>query len=225
MLALLDSLQAEAQQEFCICHADSCDVFELRHVGSLSFAGGCFSLGHMQPYGVERIDSIVFSRPCLNVTELGWWGDLQEGASRYEARYDDDLLAYTYHVSYRLTAHNGFCTTAECVLLFSSDDQRQAFMDSYILSPAAPDGDPYIYVKETLTGPRRFELWEMGGPLLPKETLVTVGSEASSMIPSGIIISLTDLLAGRPMSDVRLIIEGWLYNPLVQIENPNYHPN
>ena len=167
---------------------------------------------------------IVFRRPQLKATERGWWGDLNEGASRYEERFRDDMLHTTYHVSYRFTAHDGLCTVAECVIMFNSAEEWEDYMEHYVLSvPSVDINDPYIYVKETLTGPRRFELWVMSGPLLPVNVVKTgmVYEITDDHCPR---IDLTEQLVGRTMTDVRLIVEGWLYNPLVLTDNPDYDP-
>ena len=213
LAALLSSLHAEAQQELCICCGDSCDVFETRHVGALSFAAGYLT-----------IDSITFARPRLVATELGWWGTLDEGPSHYDLRYDDATLGFTYRVAYHFEAHEGCCTSAKCVIRFASIEQMETFEQTYLLKPATDaSGDPYIYVKETLTGPRRFELWTMSGPILPVEAILSYDMSSASDL--SIAVPLDDLLAGRTMTDVRLVVEGWLYNPLVKADNPNYKPN
>ncbi len=225
LTALLSSLHAEAQQELCICCGDSCDVFETRHVGALSFAAGYLTIEHMRAYAVQRIDSITFARPRLAATELGWWGTLDEGPSRYELRYDDATLGITYHVGYHFEAHEGCCTSATCDIQFANMGQRQTFVQTYLERPATDaTNDPYIYVKETLTGPRKFELWTMSGPILPVEAITSYDITAAHDNCT-VDIPLDDLLAGRSMADVRLVIEGWLYNPLLKADNPNYKPN
>ena len=225
LTALLSSLHAKAQQELCICCGDSCDVFETRHVGALSFAAGYLTIEHMRAYAVQRIDSITFARPRLAATELGWWGTLDEGSSRYELRYDDATLGFTYHVSYHFEAHEGCCTSATCDIQFANMGQRQTFVQTYLERPATDaTNDPYIYVKETLTGPRKFELWTMTGPILPVEAITSYDITAAHDNCT-VDVPLDDLLAGRTMADVRLVVEGWLYNPLVKADNPNYKPN
>ena len=180
----------------------------------------------MRAYAVQRIDSITFVRPRLAPTELGWWGVLDEGPSRYELRYDDATLGITYRVAYHFTAHEGCCTSATCVIRFADIGQVEAFVQTYYLEKSATDAssDPYIYVKETLTGPRKFELWTMSGPILPVEA-ITASGMASALEGCTINVPLGDLLGGRTMADVRLIVEGWLYNPLVKADNPDYKPN
>ena len=215
LLMLLGGLQAKAQQpELCICQGDSCDVFEARHVGRVNFADGYVLVDHWL-YDVQRVDSIVFARPGLSATELGWWGDLDEGASRYEVRFYDTKLQFAYHLTYRITAHEGLCQSASCTVTFSSDEQKERF-ESYFtdITSGSGNSDPYIYVKETLTGPRKFELWTMSGPCLPSN--VTGIEEHDKQLG----VDLTYLLAGRPMTDVLLIIEGWIYNPLIPMDNP-----
>jgi len=228
LTALLASLHAEAQQELCICHGDSCDVFEVRHAGTVNFADGYFFVGH-QPYSVQRIDSIVFARPRLDATELGWWGNLDEGPSRCEVRFYDAELHISYGVAYGFTVHDGLCETATCTLTFSSVEQKDSYLHAYVMNQATDaSGDPYIYVKETLTGPRKFELWVMSGPPLPADAHLDEAGTVNPSYPDDnhlLMYSLTHLLQGRTMAEVCLIVEGWLYNPLVPIENPDYEPN
>ena len=214
------------QQELCICYADSCDVFEMRHLGDINLTNGFISVDSLHNYSMQRVDSIVFVRPRLAATELGWWGDLDGGASRYEARFYDVQLHFTYHVTYRLTALDGLCREAACTITFCSKEQRDEYAQSYLTNVSSDvNGDPYIYVKETLTGPRKFEQWVMSGPQLPTDALLASGGFEQTPDSSAIVVQLTSLLAGRPMSDVRQIIEGWIYNPLVKADNPNYDPD
>ena len=171
------------------------------------------------------IDSITFARPRLVATELGWWGTPDEGPSHYDLRYDDAMLGFTYRVGYHFEAHEGCCTSASCVIRFASDEQMETFVQTYLERPATDaTNDPYIYVKETLTGPRKFELWTMSGPILPVEAILSYDMSSASGHCT-VDVPLDDLLAGRSMADVRLVIEGWLYNPLLKADNPNYKPN
>ncbi|MBQ9645503.1 MAG: hypothetical protein IJV24_03965 [Prevotella sp.] len=223
---LLPSLTAVAQQQMFICHQDSCEAFEMRHVGNINFADGFLFIEHMQPYSVSAIDSIVFAHPALTVSPRGWWGNLDEGTSRCEARISDATLGFDYHVCFLFSAVGGICTQAACEVTFETESQKETFLENYF--EEAVNGDcedsPYIYVKETLTGPRKFELWTMSAPMLPMDACVYPGYYAPED-PLILSVELNKQLVGRSMTDVRQIIEVWLYTPAVQTENPSYKPN
>ncbi len=227
LLMLLGALYARAQQqELCICRQDSCDVFEVRHIGCINFANGIISVDRLRSYSVQGFDSIVFTRPQLTATELGWWGDLDEGLSRYELHYYDAELQSTYHVSFEMADSAGICQGAACTITFSCKEQKELFYEQYFMKATSEaNNDPYIYVKETLTGPRKFEVWVMGSPLLPVDALLNAREIDFISDSEMIVVPLANQLAGRTMADVKLIIEGWVYNPLKQRDNPDYNPN
>ena len=120
---------------------------------------------------------------------------------------------------FTITVRDSICQTAVCELLFDEEWQRLFF---YGMEPEESTvdsaGDPYIYVKETLTGPRRFEVWVMGDPVLPEDCIWEIVSDSLALRSDCSVF-----LAGRPMSEVKQIVEAWLFQPLVKIENPYNH--
>ena len=100
------------------------------------------------------------------------------------------------------------------VYLVSSSESTNSEGDSIIFDKGKLD-NPYIYVKETATGPRRFETWVTNGPVLP---------DGSDLVLDGTMLwsDCSDLLAGRPIEDVQIIIEAWVHQQPKRVINPNY---
>jgi hypothetical protein len=117
-------------------------------------------------------------------------------------------------VDYRLTSEDSVCQSARCELWFPDEETAHQFWFIVIQNPEdIYSGDPYIYVKNTQTGPRKFEVWEMGGGVTP----VGLTWEQSGCMLSA---DCTALLAGRPMSEVMEIVEAWVQQPAEKMLKP-----
>ncbi len=222
-------LTAKAQLWLYVCHHDSCEVYDTAYMDSITIQGKSFRIDRMPPYSAQQVDSMLLYSPAdFIVEERGWWGDMYGGESRFltvltiEIGYED--LYFDYHVRFSFTAHDSICQTAKCELLFDEEWQMNLFFSLRLETTGGTTGgppgggDPYIYVKETLTGPRRYEIWTMGDPVLPLDCIweddhyrLTLGSDCSS------------ILAGRPMDEVRQIVETWLFQPTVMKEETNLY--
>ena len=220
-------LTVRAQERLFVCHHDSCEVYEMVHINSINFMGDSLRVDGQSPYSTAQVDSIVFKHPVtLIIEKRGWWDDMCDGESRFLTvlTVNNNNYSFDYHVRFTFTANDSICQTAVCKVMFDEKWHILAFFDSMgIPDPSSPGdggGDPYIYVKETLTGPRRFETWEMDNPVLPKDCMWEVVSD-SLLLRS----DCSAFLTGRPMSEVKQIVETWLFKPAVKKENPNYHEN
>lgn len=225
LAALVLCLTARAQVWLYVCHHDSCEVYNPEHIDSITFHGDSFRIDGLPPYPFQQVDSMVLHRPAdLNVEERGWWGDMREGESRFLAMLtiDFDDLHFDYHVRFTFTVHDSICQSAKCELLLNEEWQILMFVgEKGEATPTGGDGgDPYIYVKETLTGPRRYEIWKMGGAVLPVGCLWEAATDRLALSSD-----CSSILTGRPMGEVRQIVEAWLFQPFVRIENPYYHEN
>lgn len=200
-LLLLPWTKAEAQQQLYVCHADSCAAYDVNNLHAISLTPTVFHIDELPAYVNSRVDSIVFRRPNLVVEEMGWWGDVQQGSSHFLAVLPDSTKTFRYHVAFNLVASFGVCQSASCELRFDEEWQQVSYRDNDSLTD---QNDPYIYVKETLTGPRKFELWVMNNPVVPIGCPV---SEEGCLIEA----DCTNLLAGRPMGEVQTIVETWVY--------------
>jgi len=105
------------------------------------------------------------------------------------------------------------CHSVRCELHFSEEWMAEMF---FYKSTGADN--PYIYVKETATGPRRFETWITNGSVLPNECHLALGDR---MLRS----DCSNLLAGRPIEEVQIIIEAWVHQKPKKIDNLNNHPS
>lgn len=216
LTALVLCLNAGAQGQLYVCHHDSCDAYETAHINSITFSYDSIHIDCQPPYAIPQVDSIVFVKPrSLHMEERGWWGDMTEGEVRFLTVLTDSTYRFNYHVRFTITAHDGFCQTAFCELAFDDAGQCKLFREQRYTD--ASTNDPYIYVKGTLTGPRKFEAWVMGSPVLPIEC---TWAEAGD----GLLLhsDCSAVLTGRPMSEVRLLVEGWLFLPTMTLTNPNY---
>jgi hypothetical protein len=212
-----------AQHRMYICRLGLADAYEVNCMAQLEMETDSFRIRQQPAYDIEEVDSIVFRSPDLPVRELGWWGDLTDGQSLYKAqlRMDADVLdlygyphhefePFDYDVLFIIEAEGGICQTVRCELHFSEEWMCQSFLEWGLEkltgsdSGGSSDSNPYIYVKETGTGPRRFETWISNDPVLPG------GSEwnqEGTMLWS----DCTELLSGRPILDVQEIIEAWVH--------------
>lgn len=224
LAALMLCLTARAQVRLYVCHHDSCEVYDTEHIDSITFQGRNFRIDGQSPYSALQVDSMVFKQPAnLTMEERGWWGDMREGESCFLAvlTVEHDNLHFDYQVKFTFTANDSICQTAKCELLFDEVWQCWLFFWEGESTTGAPgDGDPYIYVKETLTGPRRFETWKMDDPVLPEGCMWVVSADELAMWSN-----CSPVLSGRPMNEVKIIVEAWLFQPSVKIDNPYNQEN
>ena len=219
-----------AQQQLYICRAGQADAYEMNCMTQLELEGNSFRIRQQPAYAMQEVDSIVFHRPALPCRELGWWGDMTNGQSLYKAQLKlVDIYPIFYEFEYEgnvplfdvlfiIEAQAGICQTVRCELRFCEEWMSVAFpvtpeMDVWCLIDG-PGGDPYIYVKETATGPRRFETWVTNGPVLPDGCIWV---QDGTMYWS----DCSELLSGRPMEDVQVIVEAWVHQPPKRIERTN----
>lgn len=225
-----------AQQQMYICRAGQADAYEVNYMTQIEMMPDSFRIRQQPAYALEDVDSIVSHHPALPCRELGWWGNMTDGQSQYKARlkadvkdikpFDYDGNEYIdYDVLFIIEAQSGICQSVRCELHFDISDHPQELMileyiRSYInrLSDSTKQDSPYIYVKETGTGPRRFETWITNGPVLP---------DGSDWIQDGTMFwsDCSNLLADRPIEDVQIIIEAWVHQQPKKIYNPDYHPS
>jgi len=207
-----------AQHRMYICRLGLADAYEVNCMAQLEMETDSFRIRQQPAYDIEEVDSIVFRSPDLPVRELGWWGDLTDGQSLYKAqlRMDanvfefygadhDGFEPFDYDVLFIIEAEGGICQTVRCELYFGEEWMSQTFLDLELnKSCDSTPNDPYIYVKETGTGPRRFETWITNNPVLPDES---TWKEEGTMLWS----DCTELLSDRPMEDVQVIVEAWVH--------------
>ena len=207
-----------AQHRMYICRFGQADAYEVSCMAQLEMKTDSFRIRQQPAYDIEEVDSIVFHSPELPVRELGWWGDMTDGQSLYKAqlRMDADVLdlygyphhefePFDYDVLFIIEAEGGICQTVRCELHFSEEWMSQIYL--YLIEEKCDSSsgqDPYIYVKETGTGPRRFETWVSSDPVLPDES---IWNKDGTMLWS----DCTDLLGNRPIEDVQEIIEAWVH--------------
>lgn len=201
-----------AQRQMYICRAGQADAYEVNYMTQLEMMPDSFRIRQQPPYAIEDVDSIVFHRPALPCRELGWWGDITNGQSFYKARLREEIDGYEpfdYDVVFIIETQDYICQSVRCELYSSEDWMAEALFDKGKLD------NPYIYVKETGTGPRRFETWITNGPVLP---------DGSDWIQDGTMFwsDCSNLLAGRPIEDVQIIIEAWVHQQPKRVINPNH---
>ncbi len=190
-----------------VCRGDSCYAFEVSHIGEVIFCPDSFRVERYWQYAYEQMDSVVFRQPDLTMAEMGWWGDTQNGSCRYQNLTFWEV-GVTFQVSYQLTSVAGICQSALCELRFPDEETARKFWSTVILNQEATTSeDPYIYVKNTQTGPRKFEVWEMGGSVTPAGL---TWEQTGCMLYA----DCTALLTGRPMSEVMEIVEAWVQQPV-----------
>lgn len=219
------SLSAEgnlmAQQQMYICRAGQADAYEVNYMTQLEMMPDSFRIRQQPAYAIEDVDSIVFHRPLLPCRELGWWGDMTDGQSQYKARLRAEIDGYEpfdYDVLFIIETQEGICQSVRCQLHSSEEWMAEALFILLADKDATISDSPYIYVKETGTGPRRFETWVTNGPVLP---------DGSDLVLDGTMLwsDCSDLLAGRPIEDVQIIIEAWVHQQPKKIYNLDYHPS
>lgn len=219
MLLILPGLAAVAQQHVYVCHGTSCEAYEMRNILQITFAADSFRVDGRMPYATEQVDSIVFCQPQLATESMGWEGDLADGEAHYREVLTDTVCHFNYHVEFIVSVSDSICQSAQCRLTFDEQWQLDAFMLERHTDATNTEDSPYIYVKGSQTGPRKFDLWVMGDPVLPADCKwqTTVAQ------PCVLAADCSSQLVGRPMSEVRLIIEAWLYQPAQVIDNPFYN--
>lgn len=213
LLLLAPCLSARAQQQLFVCHDDSCDAYETRHVVQMVMtARDSLQIDQQPPYCVHDVDSIVFTAPRhLTVRRRGWWGDMANGSSQYLTYLDSPQ---PIDVAFSIAAKQGICLSAQCQLTFTSDEMLQLFLDK----ATDATNNPYLDVRVTQTGPRHFERWVMDNAILPAGVEIRLQGTSSCTVTA----DCTALLTGRPMSEVRTIVEAWVHQPPTWEDNPNY---
>ena len=214
-----------AQRQLYICRGGQADAYEVNCMAQLDLKADSFHIRQQPAYDIEEVDSIVFHSPALPCRELGWWGDLTNGQSFYKAHLKlvdiypklngQDLSMFElfeFDVLFIIEAQAGICQTVRCELRFIEEWMSKTLqdMEAWNLSNDGSDGVPYIYVKETATGPRRFETWVTNGPVLPDEC---IWKEDGTLYWS----DCTELLSDRPMEEVQVIVEAWVHQQPKQI--------
>ena len=208
----LSSPAEEGEWRMYVCRGDSCHSFEVQNVDEVTFHPDSFHVERWWQYAYNETDSIVFRQPNLMTTEMGWWGDIRNGESCYLAHPYKDLFETTFEVCYRVTAQNGVCLSVNLELTFAEEWMAEGFL---VFPTGEGDGDPYIYVKNTQTGPRKFEVWIMNNLVIP----FGIPLEGDGCVLSA---DCSDLLAGRDMVEVKTIIEAWVQQPPELIEEKDY---
>ena len=203
----LCGLSVGAQKGIYVCQQDVCEVFDVHHVESVNFLPGTFCIGAFPPYDVQHVDSIVFSQPALtDLRERGWWGSDSDGELRYRARLVVPDLGYDYEVCYYFEMEQGICMSARCIVLTPDKTAAEKMMvDNELFS--SDTNDSYIYVKQTQTGPRKYERWVMGcTQIFPCYCLTTVEDKC-------LVASLSVFLGQRRLSELKTIVEAWVHQP------------
>lgn len=220
MALLMFSIQVKAQQQMYICQGDTCDAFEVNGMNQMAFIPDSLQMGQQPPYVLVGIDSIIFHQPTLTIRELGWRGDGQNGQSSFKAQVTAQSSVsntWVYDATFTIDAAADSCTSARCTLDFAAEWMLTYVLDE-IEDETEPGGveieepyaDEYVYVKLTQTGPRKHEVWTMGPSVLPEDcSWYRSGKQAWS--------DCTNILKGRPMNEVRLIVETWVYQKLQKV--------
>jgi hypothetical protein len=231
MLALL-SMKGSimAQQQMYICCGGQADAYEVNCMAQLEMMPDSFRIRQQPAYAIEEVDSIVFHHPLLPCRELGWWGDVTDGQSLYKAqlRLDanvfelygtepEEFEPFDYDVLFIIEAEGGICQTVRCELHFSEEWMCQTFLELRVGKTSDTTG-AYVYVRETGTGPRRFETWVTNSPISPIEK---AWNQEGTMLWA----NCTDLLGGRPMEDVQMIVEAWVHQQPKQIRKSDFDNN
>lgn len=220
MALLMFSIQVKAQQQMYICQGDTCDAFEVNGMNQMAFIPDSLQMGQQPPYVLVGIDSIIFHQPTLTIRELGWRGDGQNGQSSFKAQVTAQSSVsntWVYDATFTIDAAADSCTSARCTLDFAAEwmlthvlgkNEEEPQHGGVEIDP--PYTDEYVYVKLTQTGPRKYEVWTMGPSVLPESCTWTLnGTQAWS--------DCTNILKGRPMDEVRLIVETWVYQKLQKV--------
>lgn len=207
-----------AQRQMYICRTGQADAYEVNYMTQLEMMPDSFHIRQQPAYAIEDVDSIVFHQPLLPCRELGWWGNMTDGQSQYKARLRAEIDGYEpfdYDVLFIIETQEGICQSVRCQLHSSEEWMAEALLILLEDKDATISDSPYIYVKETGTGPRRFETWVTNGPVLP---------DGSDWVQEGMALwsDCSSLLAGRPMGDVQIIIEAWVHQQPKRVINPNY---
>ena len=207
-------------QELYLCRGVEADAYELNAMMQLEMETDSFRIRQQPAYAIEKVDSIVFHHPLLSIRELGWWGNMTNGQSLYKAHLSlgeiypeiygidpGEIEPFEFDVLFIIEAQDSICQSVRCETYFSELWMRDMFYHAKALEVYDDDEDsPYIYVKETATGPRRFETWVINGPVLPKGS---TWHEDGTMLWA----DCTGMLSGRPIEDVQMIVEAWVYQP------------
>ena len=147
---------------------------------------------------------------------------MTDGQSLYKARLrldanvfelygtePEEFEPFDYDVLFIIETQGGICQAVRCELHFSELWMRDILFEWWVGKTSDTTG-AYVYVKETGTGPRRFETWITNSPVLPVEN---TWEQEGTMLWS----DCTELLSGRPMEDVQVIVEAWVHQQPKQV--------
>ena len=231
-LLLLSVLTANAQnpqRKMYICHSLEADTYQVSDDVEVNFINDSIWI-RQQSFLKADVDSIVFREPFLDIRKSGWWGELEQGSSYYvfHKRNQSDgnvYKPYIYDILFSFEAADNICLSAACELRFPEKSMMQNFLHDYDPSNPAinpvdpgeddnPGGDDgpgqpggsgsYVNVKQTETGTRRFEVWQMGDPILP---VGRVWIADGNTLKADCTIWLKD----RQMNEVQIIVEAWIH--------------
>ena len=225
LLLLPSCLTAGAQGRLFVCLPGKCHAFHMEHISGSTVSSDSIRLVGQQPYAMAVIDSIVFRQPALPTEERGWQGNMQTGVSHFRTVLKYEQYEFSYDVTFTFSSTDSLCQSAQCKLTFDEAWQKELFLD-LSTSGAETHNSPYIYVKGSQTGPRHFEMWIMGDPVLPADCL---WDEQPEFPPDDeperqqLSADCTPLLRNRPMDEVKLLVETWLFEPAEIMDNPDYH--
>lgn len=210
----LSGLAASTDDVVYVCHGQRADRLQLRHLGEGVFLPDTLRLGFNECYPLSAVDSIVTTEPStLHVEDLGWQGDLHEGASWYYY-YSGGLGLTVFNNSpFWFWSTDGKCQQAMRVwaMILPPDVADKLLNDPSINTPGpvVTYGGKYRYVKRTLTRRRKRSLED--APLSPP----VYGDFRASYDVRDSIFKMEDiytkLLAGKPMADVQRIVYCWVH--------------
>ena len=204
-LLLICAMRTQAQPAMYICAGQRADAFSLSYIDKVSLAPDSFVVERWFKYVPQEIDSIVFKAPAMPVEEMGWWGNMANGNSVYHVEWKAHNGQPHHHIRFYVETQDGICQTVSCELTFDSEEDAETYGIGD--ETEVPTDDPYIYVKETQTGPRRYEVWIMDGPLLPEDHWWQ--REGCNLWSD-----VSDVLSGRPIDEVVTIVETWIWQPV-----------
>ena len=199
-----------AQQNYYICQGDSCDAFEANSLNPIVFTGeGYMQVGMHPAYPKVDVDSVVF----LQVSELGWQGDGENGQLCYKAHQTITEDSLDCEIQYVIDIANSICQSATCSIFFQEEWMAESVIsiinnsdttdDPNIIDDPDPEGD-YIYVKVTQTGPRKHEVWTMCNDVMV---------QGAQWNREGNVVKgdCSQQLSQRHVAEVVQIVEAWVY--------------
>ena len=188
-----------AQQNYYICQGDSCDAFEANSLNPIVFTGeGYMQVGMHPAYPKVDVDSVVF----LQVSELGWQGDGENGQLCYKAHQTITEDSLDCEIQYVIDIADSICQSANCSIFFQEEWMARKVIYGYF--EIVPPGDEYIYVKVTQTGPRKHEIWDMFNYVMA----YGIPWKQEGNVIKG---DCSQLLSQRPTTEVVQIVEAWVH--------------